>query len=158
MNPAVRIRPASDSDLQAILGIYNDAVQNTTAIWNETLVDLPDREAWFAERRAKNFPVVVAEKDGEVIGYATYGLWRAVEGFRYTMEHSVYVRSDRKGKGRRSNAYGGPRRDSEGARRSRPDRLYRSRKLCLPACTRGWVFGLLDGSLRLVRNSDAGST
>ena len=53
---AVRIRPATGSDLRAILSIYNDVVQKTTAIWNETLVDLSDREAWLADRNAKNFP------------------------------------------------------------------------------------------------------
>ncbi|MCX8998494.1 GNAT family N-acetyltransferase [Rhizobiaceae bacterium BDR2-2] len=99
MTQAVFVRPAAEADLPAILAIYNDAVLNTTAIWNETPVDLDNRRVWFAGRAARNQPVLVAESDGEVIGYASYGDWRAFEGFRHTMEHSVYVRSDRKGAG-----------------------------------------------------------
>ena len=99
MDQAVLVRPATPDDLPAILAIYNDAVLNTTAIWNETPVDLDNRIAWFEGRTARNQPVLVAEWDGEVIGYASYGDWRAFEGFRHTMEHSVYVRTDRKGRG-----------------------------------------------------------
>ncbi len=99
MSDAVIIRQAVEADVPAILNIYNDAVRNTTAIWNETLVDLDNRRAWFADRMEKNHPVIVAEACGEVLGYATYGVWRAIEGFRQTMEHSVYIRADRKGGG-----------------------------------------------------------
>lgn len=99
MENTVTIRPASEADLPAILAIYNDAVANTTAIWNDTLVDLENRRQWMQARLAGNNPVLVAERAGEVIGYATYGDWRAFEGFRQTKEHSVYVRSDRKGAG-----------------------------------------------------------
>lgn len=99
MDQAVLIRPAAEADLSAILAIYNDAVLHTTAIWNETPVDLDNRRAWFEGRIARNQPVLVAEVAGEVVGYASYGDWRAFEGFRQTQEHSVYVRTDRKGKG-----------------------------------------------------------
>ncbi len=99
MQNQVTIRPAIDTDLPAILEIYNDAVRNTTAIWNETQVDLANRQDWFADRVAKGHPVFVAECDGEIAGYATYGVWRVIEGFRQTMEHSVYVSAERKGNG-----------------------------------------------------------
>ena len=94
------IQDATAADLPAILAIYNDAVQHTTAIWNETLVDLANRQAWLNERNAAGFPVLVAHNDaGDVVGYASYGTWRAIEGFRHTVEHSVYVRSDQRGQG-----------------------------------------------------------
>jgi phosphinothricin acetyltransferase len=99
MENSVTIRPATEADLPAILAIYNDAVANTTAIWNDTLVDLDNRRQWMQARLAGNNPVLVAERADEVIGYATYGDWRAFDGFRQTKEHSVYVRSDRKGGG-----------------------------------------------------------
>lgn len=94
------IQDANDTDLPGILAIYNDAVQHTTAIWNETLVDLANRRAWLAERTAAGFPVLVAhDTAGEVVGYASYGTWRTIEGFRQTVEHSVYVRTDQRGQG-----------------------------------------------------------
>jgi len=96
----MKIQDATATDLPAILAIYNDAVENTTAIWNETLVDLSNRQAWFAERSAAGFPVLVAhDAAGVVVGYASYGTWRAIEGFRHTVEHSVYVRDDQRGQG-----------------------------------------------------------
>lgn len=98
MKAAPKIRPATESDLPAILGIYNDAVENTTAIWNETPADLANRKAWFAERTGKGFPVLVAERDG-VIGYASFGDFRPFEGYRVTVEHSVYVAKDARGQG-----------------------------------------------------------
>ena len=93
------IRDATEADLPAILEIYNDAVANTTAIWNETLVDLANRRDWFAARRARGFPVLVADEDGVVKGYASYGDWRAFDGFRHTVEHSVYVHREARGEG-----------------------------------------------------------
>nr|WP_298147090.1 GNAT family N-acetyltransferase [uncultured Pseudomonas sp.] len=90
---------ASEADLPGILAIYNDAVQNTTAIWNETLVDLANRRAWLLERQAQGFPVLVALDAGEVLGYATYGPWRPHDGYKHSVEHSVYVRRDQRGRG-----------------------------------------------------------
>jgi L-amino acid N-acyltransferase YncA len=95
----ITIRDAAEADLPGILDIYNDAVANTTAIWNEAEVDLANRKAWFAARRAHDFPVLVAVRNKQIIGYASYGDWRAFDGFRHTVEHSVYVRGDARGTG-----------------------------------------------------------
>lgn len=95
------IRDAIDTDADAIAAIYNDAVINTTAIWNEVTVDADNRVAWMADRRRLGYPVLVAvdDADGSVIGYASFGDWRAFDGYRHTVEHSVYVRRDRRGGG-----------------------------------------------------------
>lgn len=95
----MHIRDAEIADLETITEIYNDAVANTTAIWNETIVDVDDRAVWLAERLRGGFPVIVAEDDDGVLGYATFGAWRPHDGYRHTVEHSVYVRSDRQGRG-----------------------------------------------------------
>jgi L-amino acid N-acyltransferase len=99
MDPALLLRDATEADLPVIRDIYNDAVEHTTAIWNETLVDLENRLDWFKARKAKGFPVVVAELDGRVVGYASYGDWRTFDGYRHTVEHSVYVDRDCRGRG-----------------------------------------------------------
>ncbi|MEI2299892.1 GNAT family N-acetyltransferase [Ensifer sp. MJa1] len=94
------IRAATEGDLPAICEIYNDAVANTTAIWNETLVDVSNRAAWLKARADAGYPVLVAvSEDGDVVGYASFGDWRAFDGYRHTVEHSVYVHKDRRGGG-----------------------------------------------------------
>ena len=93
------IRDATEQDLPAIRDIYNDAVLNTTAIWNEQPVDLANRLAWFTARQAQRYPILVAVENHEVTGYASFGDWRPFEGFGYSVEHSVYVRNDQRGKG-----------------------------------------------------------
>lgn len=97
------IRHAAKCDLPAITDIYNDAVANTTAIWNETLVDQANRLNWLSDHQIAGLPVLVAVDDEDnVLGYATFGPWRAWEGYRHTVEHSVYVHKNgrRKGVGR----------------------------------------------------------
>jgi len=95
----VHIRDAEIADLETIAEIYNDAVANTTAIWNERIVDVDDRAVWLAERLRAGYPVIVAADDDGVLGYASFGDWRAFDGYRYTVEHSVYVRGDQRGRG-----------------------------------------------------------
>jgi len=96
----ITLRDAVPADLPGIRDIYNDAVLNTTAIWNEQPVDLANRQAWFDGRAAQGYPIIVAVDDGgDVVGYASFGDWRAFEGFRHTVEHSVYIRADQRGNG-----------------------------------------------------------
>lgn len=93
------IREATEADLPAILDIYNDAVRDTTAIWNEVIVDLDNRRQWMADRQGRGFPVLVAELDGRTVGYASYGDWRPHDGYRHTREHSIYVDKTCRGQG-----------------------------------------------------------
>ena len=95
----IDLRDATIDDLPTIMEIYNDAVLNTTAIWNDVLVDLENRKEWFKLRQERGFPVIVAIKDGAVAGYASYGDWRAFDGYRHTREHSIYVHKDARGAG-----------------------------------------------------------
>ena len=93
------IRDAVAADLPAIRDIYNDAVLNTLAIWNENTVDLDNRQQWFDARQAQGYPILLVVDDAdEVLGYSSFGDWRPFEGFRHTVEHSVYVRADQRGK------------------------------------------------------------
>ena len=93
------IRDAVAADLPAILDIYNDAVLNTLAIWNEQTVDLANRQQWFEARQTQGYPIlVIADETGSALGYASFGDWRPFEGFRHTVEHSVYVHPEQRGK------------------------------------------------------------
>ena len=94
------IRPATPQDAPAIAAIYNHAVRHTTAIFNEHEVDAQNRIDWMQGREAAGFPVLVLEEGGEAVGYASYGPFRPHDGYRATVEHSVYIRSDLRGGGR----------------------------------------------------------
>lgn len=95
----MNIRFATKEDCAAIAEIYNHAVVHTAAIWNDKTVDTDNRIAWFEARQFAHFPVLVCEENGVVTGYSSYGDWRAFDGFRHTVEHSVYVHPDHQGKG-----------------------------------------------------------
>ncbi len=93
------IHQAQEAHCAAIAAIYNHAVLHTDAIWNEQTVDTANRVAWMQQRTASGYPVLVAIIDEQVAGYASFGDWRAFEGFRHTVEHSVYVHPDFQGRG-----------------------------------------------------------
>ncbi|EAN8470968.1 L-methionine sulfoximine/L-methionine sulfone acetyltransferase [Salmonella enterica] len=93
------IRFADKADCAAITEIYNHAVLNTAAIWNDRTVDTDNRLAWYETHQLLGYPVLVSEENGVVTGYASFGDWRSFDGFRYTVEHSVYVHPAHQGKG-----------------------------------------------------------
>lgn len=93
------LRDATAADLQRILEITNDAIAHTTANWSLAPTNLDERQAWFREHERRGDPVLVAECDGRVIGFAAYGAFRPKEGYRHTVEHSVYVDADERGRG-----------------------------------------------------------
>ncbi len=96
----MQVRDARADDIPAIMAIYNDAVLHTTAIWNDTQVDAANRLAWLSQRQASHYPVLVADAGPQgIVGYASFGDWRAFDGYRHTVEHSVYVRADQRGGG-----------------------------------------------------------
>lgn len=91
VSATLRVRDAVEADLPSLTAIHNTAVRTTTAIWDEEEVTEEDRLAWWRARTAVGHPVLVAEVDGAVCGYGTYGPWRPRSGFRLTVEDSVYV-------------------------------------------------------------------
>ncbi|MDO5103701.1 MAG: alpha/beta fold hydrolase [Lautropia sp.] len=100
---AFEIRPATEADLPAMLAIFNDLVLHSDAVYTEVPATFEERRAWFQSRTGAGFPVLVADRDGEVLGVASFGPFRdAWPGYRHTVEHSVHVRRDqyRQGVGR----------------------------------------------------------
>ncbi len=93
------IRDATPADAPGLLAIHNEAVRTTTAIWDEAEVDLADRAGWLSDRLDAGLPVLVAEVDGVVAGYASYGPWRPKSGYRHTVENSLYVLASHHGRG-----------------------------------------------------------
>ncbi len=95
----MHIEPATSADLPAILAITNDVIATSTAIYADDPATLADRAAWFAARQAQGYPVLVARDGEQVLGFASFGDFRPWPGYRYTVEHSVHVRADARGKG-----------------------------------------------------------
>ncbi len=94
------IRDATTADLPAILAIVNDVLVSSDAIWRDDPETAEERASWFAERARRGFPVLVAvDDDGGVLGFASYGDFRALAGYRTTVEHSIHIRADRRGGG-----------------------------------------------------------
>ncbi len=94
-----RIRPATEADLPAILDIYNEVIATTTAVYSYAPHTLEMRRKWFAERTAGQWPVLVAELEQEIVGFGAIGPFRDWPAYKYTAEHSLHVRHDRRGKG-----------------------------------------------------------
>lgn len=103
----MRIRPATPADLPGVLVIHADAVANGTAIWTEVEPDLAEREAWLARHQEAGRVALVAVADapsdplpeGSVLGYGSYGPYAAKDGYRHTVENSVYVHPSAQGRG-----------------------------------------------------------
>jgi phosphinothricin acetyltransferase len=93
------IRVAGEGDLEAITAIYNDAVLTTTASWDDEVVTLDNRRAWLAEHNTDPNVTLVAEIDGQVVGFAGYGRYREKAGYDLTVEHSVYLTPAAQGQG-----------------------------------------------------------
>ncbi len=92
------IRHAEHKDLKAILEIYNDAILHTTAVYDYNPHTMEDRTSWYENKMRDGFPILVFEENGVVIGFATFGPFRNWPAYKYTIEHSVYVHKDHRGK------------------------------------------------------------
>lgn len=88
------IRPMEEKDLQEVNEIYNDAILNTTALYKVETETLEQRKEWFYQKRQQGDPMFVFEVDGKVAGFVTYSQFRPYIGYKYSVEHSVYVHKD----------------------------------------------------------------
>ena len=95
----MHIREADELDLPGILSIFNEVILSSTAIYQEQPVSLADRREWLHARQALKYPILVAVSEKEIVGFASFGDFRAWPGYRYTVEHSVHVARDCRGEG-----------------------------------------------------------
>ena len=83
----------------AILDILNEAIAHSTALYEYRPRTPESMLAWFAEKAAGRFPIIGAVEGDTLVGFATYGTFRARAAYKYTVEHSVYVHKDHRGRG-----------------------------------------------------------
>jgi L-amino acid N-acyltransferase len=94
------VRDATSDDLPGILAIYNEVIATSTAIYTTAPTTLAERRTWFEARTGQGYPVLVAADASGILGFSSFGEWRgAWPGYRYTVEHSIHVRADRRGSG-----------------------------------------------------------
>ncbi|MFJ5777087.1 GNAT family N-acetyltransferase [Streptomyces sp. NPDC093094] len=96
--PVVEVRPAHAGDTEAVRAIRNHAIEHSTALWTDTPQTPAEGEAWLAVHLERG-SALVAQTAGEIVGFAVYGPWRPLDGYRHTVENSVYVREGRHGLG-----------------------------------------------------------
>src|SRR5258708_16392435 len=92
-------RAAALDDVPAILAIYNDAVLKTTASYDIEPQSLDKRRRWFANHERSGLPVFVATSEGVVVGWGALNRFRSKAGYRLTVEDSVYIAEDQRGRG-----------------------------------------------------------
>ena len=96
--PGVAVRLARLDDAEAIRAIYNLEVTESTVTFDLVPRTLADQQAWLAEHDGVH-PAVVAELDGEVVGFGSLAPYRSRPAYATTVEDSVYVRRDLRGVG-----------------------------------------------------------
>lgn len=89
-----------DQHALEILEILNDAIINSTALYDYKPRSKESMAAWFATKKQNNFPIIGAVNEaGQLLGFASWGSFRAFPAYKYTVEHSVYIHKDYRGLG-----------------------------------------------------------
>ncbi len=96
---SVLIENATKNDIPQILDIVNHYIENDTCIYDLEPRALEKQMEWFENQTSNNYPVLVAKLDNELIGFASYSQFRPKVGYKFCMEHSVYVAHNKKGNG-----------------------------------------------------------
>ena len=96
---AIVIRDAREADLAAMLAIYNDAVLTTTAVYDYQPRSSEQQVAWFKAKQEQDLPVLVAEDGGAIVGFASYGPFRPWPAYLHSVENSLYVAPEQRGRG-----------------------------------------------------------
>lgn len=84
----------------AILDIFNDAILHSTALYDYKPRTMENMVTWFEAKRAGGFPVIgVEDASGVLVGFCSWGSFRPHPAYKYTVEHSVYVHKEHRGRG-----------------------------------------------------------
>lgn len=89
-----------EAHAETILDIFNDAIARSTSLYENDPRDMAFMVQWFAEKKQGNYPVIgLEDESGALVGFATYGLFRSRPCYRFTIEHSVYIKDSCRGRG-----------------------------------------------------------
>ncbi|OSP53838.1 GNAT family N-acetyltransferase [Pseudoruegeria sp. SK021] len=96
---ALWIRPTTAADLPAIAALYNQELRAHDRIFRSTEKPVAEFEQELIRKAATGHPHLVAEAADGFLGFATYGLFRDNDGYRYTMEHTILLPEAAQGRG-----------------------------------------------------------
>ena len=100
MHPYQLVECSFERHADAILAIFNEAIINSTALYDYQPRTPQSMEGWFAAKHQGNFPVVgIEDAQGKLLAFGSYGSFRAWPAYKYTVEHSVYVHKEHRGQG-----------------------------------------------------------
>lgn len=84
----------------AILGIFNDAIETSTALYDYKARTMDHMDTWFQAKRQGNLPVIgIEDEAGTLLGFCSWAPFRPHPAYKYTAEHSVYIHRDHRGRG-----------------------------------------------------------
>jgi len=95
----MEIRDAVEQDIQRVTEIYNEVLTTSTAIYSDQPAKLEERIAWWKSRQQQGYPVLIAVDEGAIIGFATFGDFRAWPGYRFTVEGTIHIHSSSRSRG-----------------------------------------------------------
>lgn len=95
----MKIRPYTPLDTEFIVEILNNYIKNDTCLYDYESRTTKQQETIFQEKIGKGFPVIVATINNKVVGVGYYSEFRFKEAYKFTVEHSVYVKPSEQGKG-----------------------------------------------------------
>lgn len=99
MRLAARLADCDATHLEAIRAIFNTEIATSTALWEDSPRSPETVRAWWDTKLAAGFPVIGAFDGETLVGFATYGQFRPQAGYRYAVEHSVYLVATHRGRG-----------------------------------------------------------
>ena len=97
--PNITVRDCTARDMDAVQRIYAHHVENGVSSFEETAPDVEEMTRRREKVLEKNWPFIVAEADGVVMGYAYVSSFRPRSAYRHTVENSVYVEPEATGQG-----------------------------------------------------------
>ena len=95
-----RIRQCTEKQLPEILEIFNEAILHSTALYDYKPRTMENMQTWYTAKQQGNYPIIgIFDFDDTLLGFASFGSFRNWPAYKYSVEHSIYIRSDRRGNG-----------------------------------------------------------
>ena len=94
------IKTCDETHLPEILDMFNDAIINTTSVYDYQPRTMEFMIEWYNSKLKGGYPLIgLFDNNGNLLGFGTYGSFRSRPAYKYSIEHSIYVRNEMRGRG-----------------------------------------------------------